>query len=249
MFDDIEILVAEDDDLLREQVLIPGLQQHGFRNVAGVGSAIETYRAMLSRSFGVIVLDVCLPDENGFEVTRNLRAVSDAGILLLSDYGVSARDQVMALDEGADAFLSKSTDMGLLAATIRSVLRRRGNRQTDEAKSLPSGRTPAWGITRAQPPPAQAWQLESFGWALHSPLGRTVRLTHPERLLIGLLFKHKGDVVTREAITACLSEHNPQFEPHRIEMIVHRLRRKVLDQTGEEVPISAVRGSGYVLAL
>jgi len=245
MWDEFEILVVEDDAAIRERVLVPGLQHQGFANVSGVGTARETYHAMLARQFGAVVLGLHLPDENTFSMARNLRGVTDAAIVLLGGPNASPDDHVNALEEGADAFLMQPVDLTLLAATIRSALRRRGRAQPAGA-GVPRNPNDRRTGPAAPLPSGDGWQLLSEGWTLLSPDGQSVRLSHSERLLIGLLFEHRGRIVAREAIAARLSEDRFDFDLHRIEVLVHRLRRKVLKQSGSELPLNAVRGSGYV---
>lgn len=216
---------------MREEILIPGLRDRGFEHLVGVGSAIETYRAVLARDFSMFVLDIGLPDEDGFAVARHLRANSDAGIVMLTGR-VGNAEQVHGLETGADAYLAKPVDLDILAATLRSVMRRLEPR-------------PAAGTAATD---RSGWRVDET-WSLVGPHGGIVRLTHLEYLLASLLFARAGQTVTRETIIACLSRDIHAFDPHRLEMLVHRLRRKVLKAFGHELPLSSVRGVGYVLTL
>lgn len=232
------VLVAEDDIEMRDRILVAGLRDLGFRNVVGVGSAIEVYRSMLATKFAMFVLDVELPDESGLTVARHVRAVSDAGIVMLSGRWRSRAHQAKGLDEGADAYLTKPVDIELLAATLRSVLRRR------EAPIVPSAASNDDGT---------GWKLDSSGWNLTSPGGVTIRLTQAERVLLALLFDQAGNVVTREQIIlkliegAGVAQSIHDFDPHRMELLVHRLRRKVAAATQDLLPLRTIRGTGYVL--
>lgn len=127
------ILVVEDDAEMREQILIPGLLDCGFKDVTGVGNAKETYRAVLTRRFSLFLLDIGLPDESGLTLTRNLREATDSGIVVLTGNQRSKAQHVQGLDDGADAYLLKPVDMELLAATVRSVLRRQAMTDTPVA--------------------------------------------------------------------------------------------------------------------
>jgi DNA-binding response OmpR family regulator len=232
MYDDYGILVVEDDALMRERILVPGLQQHGFDCVVGVGSATDAYRTMLTMEFGAFVIHVGLPDESGLAMARTVRSLSNAGIVLLTDESRET-EHLHGLEQGADAYLTKPVNMPILAATISSLLRRLGQPAGEAAPRAANGK----------------WRIRMKGWALVSPLGRTICLTNAERLFVDLLFARKGLVVTREAIARRLSEDTFDFDPHRIEVLVYRLRRKVKEETDEPFPLRAVRGSGYVLML
>lgn len=224
------ILVVEDDAELRDEILRPGLHEAGFETV-GAGSAIDAYRSMLSRDYSMFILDVGLPDEDGFTLARNLRTLTNAGIIMLTGRLRSNLDQARGLDLGADAYITKPVDMGVLAATVRSILRR-----IADVTAPPPRRAAATG-----------WQLDLGGWNLVAPGGRKVPLTQAERMLLDLLFASASETVTRAAILALLTRDLQDFDPHRLEMLVHRLRRKVFAETGETFPLRAVRGVGYVL--
>jgi len=99
----------------------------------------------------------------------------------------------------------------------------------------------------AQPAGPRRWRLGAEGWRLHAPSDRSVALSRSERRLLERLFAADGEPVSREQLIADLGESRHEFDPHRIEMLVHRLRRKVAAELGEPLPLRSVRGSGYVL--
>ena len=222
-------MVVEDDNELRERILVPGLRSEGFE-VDSSDSAMTLYRALSLRSWDLFVVDIGLPDENGFEVARHLRQRGEAGIVILTGRA-SAEDQVRGLDGGADAYLSKPVGVDVLAAALRSVLRRI-----------------APGAQVVVPVPMRAgWCLQQQGWQLVSPSGSRVALARGERLLLTLLTNATGEVVEREVIIDRLRSDDREFDPHRLEMLVHRLRRKVRAAIGEDLPLNTVRGLGYLL--
>ena len=222
-------MVVEDDNELRERILVPGLRSEGF-DVDSTDSAMALYRALSLRSWDLFVVDIGLPDENGFEVARHLRQRGEAGIVILTGRA-SAEDQVRGLDGGADAYLSKPVGVDVLAAALRSVLRRI-----------------APGAQVVVPVPMRAgWCLQQQGWQLVSPSGSRVALARGERLLLTLLTNATGEVVEREVIIDRLRSDDREFDPHRLEMLVHRLRRKVRAASGEDLPLNTVRGLGYLL--
>ncbi|WP_368563037.1 response regulator transcription factor [Pseudoxanthomonas sp. UTMC 1351] len=225
------ILVVEDHEEMRDQILIPGLRDCGFRNVVGVGSAKETYRAVLTQRFSLFLVDIGLPDESGFTLSRNLREATDAGIVVLTGGGHTKAQYVQGLDDGADAYLLKPVDMELLAATLRSVLRRQ------MASHAPQAAVES----------ARAWRLDPEGWALISPGGARIHITGNERILIEPLIARPGNVISREELIARFTHNIYDFDPHRLEVIVHRLRQKASKLSGEDFPLRAVRGTGYVL--
>lgn len=219
------IAVLEDDEALREDILVPGLAANGYA-AEGFGNPGELYRRMRRAAFDVAVIDVGLPDEGGLSVARNLRAGSPLGIVMLTGRE-RAGEQVRALAEAADAWLAKPVEVAVVAATIGSLLRR---------MRLP-----------AVLPSARRWQLITQGWRLAAPCGREIALSRAERGVLERLFAADGEPVSREQLIDALGENRHGFDPHRLDMLVHRLRRKVVENTGETLPLRSVRGRGYVL--
>jgi two-component system response regulator PhoP len=222
------VLVVEDDVQLRNGVLIPGLKAFGF-NATGVGSAAELYRAIVVERFRLIVLDIALPDEDGFKIVAQLRALSDIGIVVLSDLDSTAH-RVRGLTEGADVYLTKPVDVEVLAASLHSLSRRVANAASYELAYT-------------------GWHLEAGGWRLVTPGGVIIALSMPERLLLNRLAASTPEPTPRTVLIDEMAEVVPGFDPARLEMLIHRLRQKVTKKSGEILPLISVRGVGYTLAL
>ncbi len=218
----LRVLLVEDDAEVRDEILIPGLRNYGI-DVVGADCAATADRLLRDSNFDIVVLDVGLPDENGFSMARRLRAGSSTGIIMLTGRTANP-DRVRGLSEGADAYLTKPVALDVLVATLRSLGRR-----------LPA----------AAPPPT--WQLTADNWCLLSPEGANIPLTQPERRVLTCLMAGDGEPVARDILIASLTEDIFDFDPHRLEMIVYRLRCKVVEQSGETLPLRAIRASGYVL--
>ncbi len=220
------ILVLEDDAEMREEIVMAGLRDYGFA-VAGVGTAAALYEALEARTPDVVVLDVGLPDADGFSVAQAVRALLPRiGVVMLTGHG-TVPEQVRGLSQGADAYLVKPVQVELLAVCIHSLLRRL------------HGRIAPLAMNR--------WHFDPEGWCLVSPQRCTVALTKTEQRMIACLSASLGRLVTREQLVEAMTDNVHDFDPHRIESLVHRLRRKVLDQTGERLLLTAVHGKGYVL--
>ena len=221
------IALVEDDAELRDAILAPALVDAGFE-VAAFGSAAALYRSLLHRSFDVVVLDLTLPDEDGFEVARYLRSLSSIGIVMLTGRGGSP-DRVRGLRQGADAYLTKPLDIDLLTATLHSLSRRL---EPSEA-----------GTSRGR------WQLGDGDWNLLTPDGDCIDLTASERSILRTLFNADGQPVRIEIVDVAGQAGDQFLALHRLEMLVHRLRRKVAAGSRQALPLRAVRGKGYVLAV
>jgi DNA-binding response OmpR family regulator len=220
----LHVVLVEDDAELRDAIFAPALVAAGC-SVVGVGSAAELYRAVVARAPDVLVLDIGLPDENGFQIASHFRAHSDVGIIMLTSRA-SAADRVRGLDGGADAFLPKPVDVDVLCATVRSVERR---------LRRPSGAS------------VDRWALEADGWRLVAPDGMALSLNAMERALLQRLFATPNMPIGREQLIAELVDDTHAFDPHRLDMLMHRLRRKLAGGGMPGLPLRAVRGSGYVL--
>lgn len=222
------IAILEDDTQLRESILVPGLRYFGFE-VTGVASSAELYRAMLARDTDMVVLDVGLTGEDGISVLAHLRELSNLGVVMIAA-DRDANGHVTALAHGADAFLAKPVDVEVLAATLHSIGRRMMLEARDAQQNAASGR----------------WQLDTEGWCLCTPSGRAVPLTAPERCILRILMKQRDRPVSRAKLIDALQAAVHDFEPKRIEMMIHRLRRKAHAAAGLPFPLLTLRGHGYV---
>lgn len=223
------VLVVEDDAELRDEILLPGLRRFGFEPV-GAGSAIELYKWLLNNSCKLIVLDVGLPDDDGFAIARHLRETTGAGIIMLTGRD-SQSDHIRGLAEGADVYFTKPLDVELLASALHSLSRRMS--------------------TKSQPPPASApaerWRIEADGWRLVAPNGGVIALSEAERAVLRKL-EAADKPVPREELVTELDKIIDDFDPGRLDMLIHRLRRKAETKAGHELPLSAVRKTGYMLS-
>lgn len=222
------VLVVENDAQLRDDILVPGLKAFGF-NAVGVGTAAELYRSIVVERYRLLVLDIALPDEDGFKIVSQLRALSDIGIVVLSGLASTAH-RVRGLVEGADVYLTKPVDVEVVAASLHSLSRRVGNAPSYELAST-------------------GWHLESGGWRLVAPNGAIMALSMPERLLLNRLAASTPEPTPRSVLIDELSALIAGFDPARLEMLIHRLRQKVLKKCRQPLPLIAVRGVGYTLAL
>ncbi len=221
----LRVLVLEDDPMLRERILIPGLRRFGFET-HGCGSRAELQARLQTDPADIVVLDVGLPDTDGFTVARDLRQqYPDIGIVMLTSLG-QTEDRVRGLTGGADAYLAKPVEIDSLAATLHSLTRRLGGAPMEPAR----GR----------------WQLSEDGWCLLAPCGAPAALTASERRLCRRLLEQPGLLVAREALIAALTDRVYDFDAHRLDSMVHRLRSKAQRCCGVALPLAAVHGKGYI---
>lgn len=224
------LAIVDGDEQLREGVLLPALRRAGF-DAVGLANALQLYRMWAGWDFDLILLDAGLPDDDGVEIARYLRRLSPAlGIVMCTGRGRSG-DRVRGLRAGVDACLVKPVDVDEVVETLRSVQWRQAMR---DAAAGPGG---------------SDWLLGRQGWSLFTPSGARIALNQAERQVMRVLVANQSVPISREILIAKLTGDIDGFDPHRLEMLIYRLRRKCLRESGEALPLQAVRGVGYLFGL
>lgn len=230
------IAVVEDEDELRE-LLVDDLNSRG--NLAfGFADAAALYRHLSVHSVDIVVLDIGLPGEDGFSVASHLRQLAAVGIIMLSAQ-TNAKSMQRGYSEGADVYLTKPVDYDLLHAASVNLCRR----LSDAVSESSPGK-----VAKAGAFPSNTWALADGGWTLQAPSGASLSLSDQERILLSLLFKALGEPVSRPELVGALTDTPRDFDPHRLDALVYRLRNRVREVCGQPLPIRSVRGTGYVLA-
>ena len=179
-----------------------------------------------SEPFDAVILDVMLPEMDGFALCRAIRKDSDIPILMLTARG-DVMDRVVGLELGADDYLPKPFEPRELAARLATILRR--------------VRAPA-------PPPGAVLRFDALtiDTARRSVMrdGQAVELTGTEYELLLLLARHSGTVFSRDDILNHLRGHEADLYTRAVDIVVSRLRRKLepLDA------IKTLRNAGYAFA-
>lgn len=231
------VLVVEDEPSLRVD-LVDFLLAHGYA-VTGIGDAYGFRNHIAWHGApDLVLLDVNLPDGNGFDLARELRQASDCGIVMLTMRS-GADDRVEGLESGADAYLVKHASLREIEATIRSVLRRlEQTRAPDPAAANGDAAADA-------APPEPAWLFQPMQWQLQAPNAAAIRLTGSEVAFLAALVERAGKPCPRDEIARVLSRPSLRAEDRSIDALVRRLRRKIEEVSGGEAPIKMVYGIGY----
>jgi DNA-binding response OmpR family regulator len=224
------ILIIDDDARLAE-MLSSYLSTRGFAvEVRGDGSS--GLRALEEGGFDALVLDVMLPDTDGFEICRRVRGRSDLPIVMLTARG-DATDRVVGLELGADDYLPKPFDPRELLARLGAVLRR---------ARRPAGAIPAGGEPALR-----------FGPLIIDRQAREVRVSGERRELTArqfdllvLLAERAGRVQTREQIMDALRGEEWDSVDRSIDVHVSRIRNAIEDDPKHPRFLQTVRGAGYV---
>lgn len=229
--DGIRIWVVEDDPEWRGMV-IEELEYHGAA-ARGIESVEALYRELAVDRCDILVLDVGLPGEDGLSATGHLRRMDGMGIVLVTGRSGTA-DMAQGLAMGADVYLPKPLELPVLVAALHSLHRRM------------TAAVPATGGEPERDGSA-AWSLRADGWDLCAPNGRMLTLTVAERAFLRELFATPGEAVDRERLIAAVTDQPWDFDPHRLEVLVHRLRTRARNATDVMLPVRALRGIGYML--
>ncbi|HVH48778.1 MAG TPA: response regulator transcription factor [Sphingomicrobium sp.] len=219
------ILIVEDEPRLRQD-LGDFLELRGFE-VSRAATAQETRAAFADGSRpAVVILDVGLPDGNGFDLASEIRQSHDCGVIMLTAFGDSA-DRVRGFDSGADIYLVKHSTLREVEAAIRSLLRR----------------------TATLPEPADSgkgrWVLDRASWTMIAPDGRGLKLTATEFAFLNLLCGRQGEVCGRDELVTALARPGGHFDNRHLDAVVSRLRRKFERATNIPSAIKVVYGVGY----
>jgi len=220
------ILLIEDDRRLAE-MLTEYLGEAGF-SVSVAGDGRTGLARLAAEPCDALVLDLMLPDVDGLEVCRQLRAFSDVPVLMLTARG-DAMDRVVGLEIGADDYLPKPFEPRELLARLRAILRRRD--RTRPSTALRFGR------------------LEIDRDA------RCVRLDGAERTLTGHQFallvalaERAGRVLSRDTLMDLVKGQELEAFDRSIDVHVSRIRAAIEDDPKRPRRLLTVRGAGYVFA-
>lgn len=217
----IHLLVVDDDDRIRD-LLKTFLSKKGFR-VSTAESAETARRLMQTLAFDLLILDVMMPGENGFEFTQSLRKSHEIPIILLTAKGDS-EDRIEGLTHGADDYLTKPFEPQELVLRVESILKRVG-------VSLPASQ-----ITFGP------WLFDVERRIL-TKSGQRTHLTTGEEALLTMLARRGGAAVSRHA----LAEQIKAKSERAVDVQMTRLRRKIEGGDAEPQWLLTVRGVGYRL--
>jgi DNA-binding response OmpR family regulator len=220
------ILIIDDDERLAGMVC-DYLEGAGFC-VAAAPTAFEGQQRLKREQFDALILDLMLPDADGLEVCRRIRATSDVPILMLTARG-DAMDRVVGLEIGADDYLPKPFEPRELLARLRAILRRKaGPAQTD---------------------------VKRFGRLEIDRAGRRVTVDGEERALTSYQFAlldaladHAGRVMSRDALMDLTKGETLEAFDRSVDVHISRIRAAIEDDVKKPRRIITVRGAGYVFA-
>ena len=236
------ILVVEDEEAIAEGLLL-NLSRKGHEGELARDGA-EALRLAREGSWDLILLDVRLPEVDGFEVVRRLRERGDLTPILMLTARDQPDDKVYGLKLGADDYLVKPFDLGELLARVESLLRRR-------AWTNGTGAGARSAAAVASPPPPVPTRLEfgdywvDFGTYEAKTRSGVVQLSQKEIAVLRVFAARPGQVVTRRELLTQVWElpHHPNTRV--VDNVIVALRKSFEDSAWRPRHILSVRGVGY----
>jgi DNA-binding response OmpR family regulator len=227
------LLIVDDDEEIRG-LITRYFGNQGFRvSSAAHGAAM---RAIIeSESIDVVLLDLGLPREDGFELTRWLREHWRGAVIIITGRGESV-DRVVGLELGADDYVTKPFDLRELLARVRSVMRRVAAAPAQRSSGKPASVEFA------------GFRLDAETRVLIGPAGGRIELTTGEYDLLTVFLEMANRVLSRDQLMERM--HGREAGPYdrSIDVQIGRLRRKIEKDPAKPELIKSVRGAGYLFA-
>lgn len=222
----MRLLVIEDDPSIRD-FITRSLREASYV-VDAASSALEAEKLALQQEYAAIVLDLGLPDRDGFDVMSSLRRQGVSAPMLILSARRSVDDRVRGLEQGGDDYMTKPFAIAELNARLRNLIRRNTNVTTPTTR-------------------LRALDLELDLLRREATRGqRVLHLTSQEFSLLEYLCRNAGRVVTRSMILEQVWKMRALPDTNVVDVHIYRLRNKV-DGPDEPSLIRTLRGVGYVL--
>ncbi|MEO0510928.1 MAG: response regulator transcription factor [Verrucomicrobiota bacterium] len=216
----MKFLIIEDDDDLR--ALLENAMRDDGHLVESERSGADGLSRAVYQDFDLIILDVMLPELDGWQVLQRLRERKSTPVLLLTSID-SPADRVRGLDLGSDDYIPKPFDISELKARIRAIIRRKTGDRSKLIDIIPG------------------FQMDSVSrWVLHD--GERVEMTARELNLLELFLQRRGSIISKDQIRELLFEDCEDGESNVVEVYIYGLRKKFGRST-----IKTHRGLGYEL--
>ncbi|NHN89512.1 response regulator transcription factor [Acetobacter conturbans] len=223
------LLVVEDDPGIRNLLL--RYFSHAGYLVSTAVTLTEVRHYIENSEISIILLDLMLPQESGYEVCRYIHQTTNAPIIMVTALA-EIQDKIAGLNLGADDYISKPFDLAELEARVRAVLRR-GDRPR-KPSSLPDEYV--FG----------PWKFVPAKRALYRASGVRLTLSGAETDLMLVFWQHQNTLLTRPDIINLIHGNPTALEERSIDLLVSRLRRKLAEGGRQLELIRTVRGDGYI---
>lgn len=223
------ILIVEDDENLR-LALEDNLEDEGYQ-VTAVANGKEAITALIRGGIDLVVLDIMLPDTDGYAICQRIRQESWPVRVLMLTARTLESDLVQGFESGADDYLAKPYRLRELLVRVKALLRRGG---VEEAASASSSSFSFGDYT-----------LDADARILKNGAGEELTLTRTEFDLLLFLLRQKGKAMSREDILTAAWDPHVKVDPRTVDNFVSSLKKKLGWSKGDSYRIKTVRGVGY----
>lgn len=230
------ILVVDDDHGIRTGI-VDYLRKNGLRATAAADGR-EMFAQLDGSAFDLVVLDIMMPGDDGLVLCRNLRAGKHRHLpVVLLTARDDETDRIIGLEMGADDYVTKPFSPRELLARIKAVIRRTrmlppNLRVTESSDDIAFGR----------------WRLDTTARHLLDQDGTVVSLSGAEYRLLRVFLDHPQRVLSRDQLLNLTQGRDAELFDRSIDLLVSRLRQRLLDDAREPAYIKTVRSEGYVFA-
>jgi two-component system, OmpR family, response regulator len=221
------ILLVDDEQSVQKLLTYP-LRKEGYE-VVGALDGREALDRLEDASFDLVVLDVMLPQVDGFDVCRQIRATSTVPIIMLTAK-TEEIDKVLGLELGADDYITKPFSVREFRSRVKAVLRRAALMRDDDELEEPIER----GDLRID-----------FDKRHVQVRGQSVRLTYVEFEILAALARHPGRVFSRSMLLERVWGDSAYRDPRTVDVHIRHLREKLEQEPRHPELIFTVRGVGY----
>lgn len=222
----VRLLLIEDEAKLQQSVR-RGLGDEGYFVVA-VSTGREAQAVLATEHFDAVLLDLMLPDHDGFRILESIRAGGRTLPVIVITARDSIDDRVSGLDRGADDYLIKPFSFAELVARLRALLRRSSRFRNPVLRLLDL-------------------ELDLFTRSV-SRAGRTIDLTQRQFELLAFLMDHPNETLSRETIAHGVWKESTASWSNVIEVQINGLRKKI-EHAGQTPILHTIRGVGYRLGV
>ena len=223
------ILVVEDEPITREQ-LVSYFEDEGFR-VSSTGSGDEVHRLIRDTDVILVLLDIKLPGKDGLTLTREVRAHSDIGIILVTSKNEQI-DRILGLESGADDYVTKPFDPREFLSRSRNLIRRVHIQQSQKRK----------GHTRT----FAGFMLDLNKREIIDPDGEACQLSAGEYQLLLAFMEKAGEVMNRDQLMNRIRNREWFPDDRYIDVLVGQLRKKLGERAASAKIIATIHGTGYL---
>ena len=223
------ILIVEDEPITREQ-LVAYFEEEGFR-VSSTGSGSEVLPMVADNEVILVLLDIKLPGKDGLTLTREIRAQSDIGIILVTSKQEQI-DRILGLESGADDYVTKPFDPRELLSRAKNLIRRVHIQQSQRRKNHIHS--------------FDGWQLDLNKRELTSPEGQQTTLSAGEYQLLLAFMEKAGEVMNRDQLMFRIRNREWFPDDRYIDVLVGQLRKKLGERAANAKIIATIHGTGYL---